>query len=977
MKRQSSTVITMLILLLSIFQSEGYSQTTLTINASKDATIFSENTSGSNGTGSLFSGRVNRGDLRRALIQFDLSEIPSDAIVTNASVSLVGSRQSGTVDLFRLTKDFGEGSTSGTGNGGGNPSEGGNGDATWSSNFLNTSTWDSEGGDFEAQTRGSESINNGSTTTWSGDAVIEDVQSWINDESLNFGWILIGDETTNGSAVRINSRESGSNGPSLLVTFEVSDVCEVEGGTLTGGPFTFCVGDGIDDNIPSDGIALAGNTGSNSQWVVTDDQGTILGLPPSFDVVNFDGAGAGTCLVWHLSYDGEITGAEMGLNANDIEGCFSLSNPITVNRNQPEGGTLTGGPFTFCVGDGIDDNIPTDGITLTGNTGSNSQWVVTDDQGTILGLPPSFNVVNFDGAGAGTCLVWHLSYDGEIRGAEMGLNANDIQGCFSLSNPITVNRNTGSDCDCETSGGVIALEDGTTEVSICVDGIGDPLSVEFTTEGSGTNMGYVITDTENNILGLPMSGPFDLDGAGDGTCLIWAISYEDNFSGAEVGNNVSDLTGCYSLSNAITVYRQSPDGGTVSLADGSTEYANCAGDIVIDVQHSTQANMLSYWYIITDDNDNILAFANSANTSTLDLSGAPAGTCRIWGWSYRGEGDPVLGENISSLADGDCESISSNFITVYREIPDGGKIALADGTTSYSGTAGNIKVEVEHSTTAPNLSYWYVITDDNDNILAFANSANTSTLDLSGAPAGICRIWGWNYRGLDDPIPGDHISTLDDDECESLSANFVTVVREEAKEDIECNTPLNFRVRARSNRIFILDWDDVASAEKYQVQLRVEGTSKRFLISTNRNRMVIGTNLNRSIIAEVRSVCGDNNFSDFSDHVSFKADLSDGKGFGKSNFDQEDVDFEIDANLMTLSPNPASDAIHIDYRNTDFESQLNIVDITGRSVYNQFLAPNEYADQIDISQLENGIYQIIINSQGEIVDQQRFIKVSR
>jgi hypothetical protein len=271
MKRQSSTVITMLILLISIFQSEGYSQTTLTINASKDATIFSENTSGSNGTGSLFSGRVNRGDLRRALIQFDLSEIPSDVIVTNASVPLIGSRQSGTVDLFRLTKDFGEGSTSGTGN----PSQGGNGDATWSSNFLNTSTWDFEGSDFEAQTRGSESINNGSTTTWSGDEVIGDVQAWINDESLNFGWILIGDETTNGSAVRINSRESGSNGPSLLVTFEVSDVCEVEGGTLTGGPFTFCAGDGIDDYIPSDGITLAGNAGSNrhkstGKWNLSD-----------------------------------------------------------------------------------------------------------------------------------------------------------------------------------------------------------------------------------------------------------------------------------------------------------------------------------------------------------------------------------------------------------------------------------------------------------------------------------------------------------------------------------------------------------------------------------------------------------------------------------------------------------------------------------------------------------------------------------
>ena len=53
------------------------------------------------------------------------------------------------------------------------------------------------------------------------------------------------------------------------------------------------------------------------------------------------------------------------------------------------------------------------------------------------------------------------------------------------------------------------------------------------------------------------------------------------------------------------VYREVPDGGTVTLLDGSTSYANCAGDIVFDVTHTTTAPNLSYWYIITDDNDNI------------------------------------------------------------------------------------------------------------------------------------------------------------------------------------------------------------------------------------------------------------------------------------------------------------------------------------------------------------------------------------
>ena len=248
-----------------------------------------------------------------------------------------------------------------------------------------------------------------------------------------------------------------------------------------------------------------------------------------------------------------------------------------------------------------------------------------------------------------------------------------------------------------------------------------------------------------------------------------------------VGDHISTLADddCEDISDEfITVFREVPDGGTVTLTDGSTTYANCAGNIVFDVMHTTTAPNLSYWYVITDDNDNILAFQNSTAGSTLDLSGAPPGECHVWGWNYRGLPDPVVGDHISTLADDDCEDISDEFITVFREVPDGGTVTLTDGSTTYANCAGNIVFDVMHTTTAPNLSYWYVITDDNDNILAFQNSTAGSTLDLSGAPPGECHVWGWNYRGLPDPVVGDHISTLADDDCEDISDEFITVFRE-------------------------------------------------------------------------------------------------------------------------------------------------------------------------------------------------------
>ena len=105
----------------------------------------------------------------------------------------------------------------------------------------------------------------------------------------------------------------------------------VKGGVLTGGPFTFTVGDGIADNVS--GVSVSGNEGSNSQWVVTDDKNTILGLPGSPEAVNFDEAAPGVCLIWHLSHEDDLTGAVVGNNVSALEGTFSLSNSITVTRN--------------------------------------------------------------------------------------------------------------------------------------------------------------------------------------------------------------------------------------------------------------------------------------------------------------------------------------------------------------------------------------------------------------------------------------------------------------------------------------------------------------------------------------------------------------------------------------------------------------------------------------------------------------------
>ncbi len=248
--------------------------------------------------------------------------------------------------------------------------------------------------------------------------------------------------------------ETATTVDEITGSFDLSNSIEVvrnqvvNAGTLSGGPFTFTVGDGTPDMVSGITLDATNAFGENRTWIITDDQGIILGLPGTLEMVegnDFDGAGDGTCLIWYARYNGTVTGLEVGMNANNVEGDFDLSNSITVNRNQvANAGTISGGPFAFTSGDNQPDQVS--GITLNATEafGENSTWIITDDQGKILGLPATLAMVeanDFDGAGVGTCLIWYARYNGTVTGLAVDMNANQVQGDFDLSNSIQVTRN--------------------------------------------------------------------------------------------------------------------------------------------------------------------------------------------------------------------------------------------------------------------------------------------------------------------------------------------------------------------------------------------------------------------------------------------------------------------------------------------------------------------------------------------------------
>ncbi|HYM79902.1 MAG TPA: DNRLRE domain-containing protein [Candidatus Limnocylindria bacterium] len=185
---------------------------------SKDNTLYQHPDGNlSNGAGEvMFAGRNNTvpgENLRRALIAFDLSSIPSGSIVTNATLRLRCSQVplvwSPTVQsLHRVRADWGEGASN-AGSPGGSGILAEPGDATWSQRFFPATPWANLGGDFVASFSAAQTIDSVGDYTWGSTAeMVGDVQLWVLKPGASFGWILIGNEATAQSSRRFDTKEN-------------------------------------------------------------------------------------------------------------------------------------------------------------------------------------------------------------------------------------------------------------------------------------------------------------------------------------------------------------------------------------------------------------------------------------------------------------------------------------------------------------------------------------------------------------------------------------------------------------------------------------------------------------------------------------------------------------------------------------------------------------------------------------------------
>jgi hypothetical protein len=198
--------------------------------ATRDTMIFQNNLdNGAGGAPGFFVGANAQPSPRRGLIEFDLSTLPTRAVVTAVELRLVIGQRAGSggganppgylnpvIGLHRLLVPWGEADTGRStanvlnGTGQGTPAQ--VGDATWNSRYHDPAApteWIVPGGQAGTEFATTASAANVQANELYAESIwpstpelVADVQDWLADPATNHGWMLINTNETDRQALR-------------------------------------------------------------------------------------------------------------------------------------------------------------------------------------------------------------------------------------------------------------------------------------------------------------------------------------------------------------------------------------------------------------------------------------------------------------------------------------------------------------------------------------------------------------------------------------------------------------------------------------------------------------------------------------------------------------------------------------------------------------------------------------------------------
>ncbi len=551
--------------------------------------------------------------------------------------------------------------------------------------------------------------------------------------------------TAGASAVNIGGAPSG-------------EICDfVDSGTVSlanGGTTTTIFIDGEDDFISFNATADPVAGGFSFTYVVTDDMGNILGIPPG-NTVNFEPAGTGACNVYGLSYTGTLN-IMMGDNlfaVGDLsDECFELSaNNLTVDRIVP-----TTPDTRFFVSSNTQMNIGSFGVlannsvtmSMFANAAGDADGIYYDeDNDVIYQLNRTANVINaYSDVSTNPTLTATSSsdfvngreiavVDGKLVVAQDAADANGNQNQFIIYDvsPTSITLDKIYDAAINlwgihaNGGNLFAIVDNSNQVAVFNNFFNQPagnISPSMTISVEGLNRTHGLTyDAEDDVMILTDIG--EASSANDGALIV-----VKDFMAAGIDSNISANE-------------------QIRVGGASSQLGN-----PVDVAY--------------DKAQNTIYVAERANG-----------------------GGKVLGFKFPRLTGGIAPSYVKLFAGASAiHLPDPNEVSLCDfvqGQTlalAAGGTTTTITIDGEDDfisfdsdyNVADGYFFTYVVTDDMGMILGIPPGG---TVNFEPAGTGACNVYGVSYTGILNIEVGDDLfsgAPLSDD-CFQLSTNNLTVNR--------------------------------------------------------------------------------------------------------------------------------------------------------------------------------------------------------
>ncbi len=258
----------------------------------------------------------------RDIISFDLRDIPPNAPITSATMSLwrqYGANTAMTIEAHRVTRSWQEGTGLTQCTGG----------ATWYESQAGQN-WTTQGGDIDAAVAGSVNITAGTASVFDTYTVTGPVQSWVNGSSPNYGVLL---RASNESLLAGNSVVYATDDYTASPTLRPRLTVAYRDGSVSQGPTVSVAAPGPGATVSGSAVRLAAVTADDSR--VTQVEFMVDGAPVGSD------ATAPYEMDWNSA--SVANGAHaITAEATDNAGNTTTSGPvsITVDNTAPPSGTL-------------------------------------------------------------------------------------------------------------------------------------------------------------------------------------------------------------------------------------------------------------------------------------------------------------------------------------------------------------------------------------------------------------------------------------------------------------------------------------------------------------------------------------------------------------------------------------------------------------------------------------------------------------